>query len=107
MTPNACRATTSPYGNLERPFNLAELAIAAGATFVGRTTTYHTKLLTDLIIEGYKNNGFSLIEVVTHCPTSFGRHNKMGSPADMLKWQRDHGVTALRYENLESRRTGR
>lgn len=100
MTPNASRATTSPYGNLERPFNLAELAIGAGATFVARTTTYHNKQLTDLIIEGYKNNGFSLIEVVTHCPTSFGRQNKMGSPADMLKWQRDHGISAKRYENL-------
>lgn len=100
MTPNASRATTSPYGNLERPFNLAELAIAAGATFVGRASTYHTKLLTDLIIEGYRNKGFSLIEVITHCPTSFGRQNKMGSPADMLKWQRDHGITALRYDNL-------
>ncbi len=92
MTPHGKRATTSLFGNTERPFDLAELAKGAGATYVARATTYHTKLLTELIMSAYKNKGFSLVEAVTACPTSFGRYNKMGTPADMLKAQRDNAV---------------
>ncbi len=45
-----------------------------------RATTYHNPLLTQLIVEGAKNPGFSVIEVITHCPTSYGRRNGMASP---------------------------
>jgi 2-oxoglutarate ferredoxin oxidoreductase subunit beta len=37
-TPLSSRATTAPYGNVEPPFPVSELAIAAGATFVARIT---------------------------------------------------------------------
>ena len=36
MTPKGMYGTTAPYGNLERSFDLCELAKAAGATYVGR-----------------------------------------------------------------------
>lgn len=101
MTPHDKRATTAPYGNLERSFDLVELAKAAGATMVGRATTYHTKLLTDLIVKGANNKGFSLIEVITQCPISYGRRNKMGSPADMLKWEREHAVNVKAARTME------
>ena len=35
MTPKGMYGTTAPYGNLERSFDLCELAKAAGATYVG------------------------------------------------------------------------
>ncbi|MEG6615549.1 2-oxoacid:ferredoxin oxidoreductase subunit beta [Peptococcaceae bacterium 1198_IL3148] len=92
MTPHNKRATTASFGNIDRPFDLAELAKGAGATYVARATTYHTKLLTNLIMEGYKNKGFSVVEVITACPTAYGRYNKLGSPADMLKAQRENTV---------------
>ncbi|MDP2793011.1 MAG: thiamine pyrophosphate-dependent enzyme, partial [Sulfurisoma sp.] len=41
MTPKGMLGTTAPYGNVERPFDLCKLAIAAGATYVGRGTSYH------------------------------------------------------------------
>jgi len=30
-------------------------------------------------------NGFTFIEVLSPCPTQFGRRNRYDSPADMLK----------------------
>jgi 2-oxoglutarate ferredoxin oxidoreductase subunit beta len=36
LTPFNSKATTAPYGTVERPFDVAELAKAAGATFVAR-----------------------------------------------------------------------
>lgn len=92
MTPTDKRATTSPYGNLERSFNLVELVKAAGATFVGRSTAFHHKLTAELVAKGIQNQGFSFIEVITQCPIAYGKKNKMGQPDEMLKWQRDHAV---------------
>lgn len=100
MTPSHSKATTAPYGTIERSFNVAELVKAAGATFVARATTYHAPMLTDLIAKGIEHKGFSLIEAVSACPISFGRQNKMGGPADMMKWQRDHGIPLVAYEKL-------
>ena len=42
--------------------------------------------------KGIQNKGFSVIDAITQCPTSFGRKNKMGSPAQMMQWQKDHAV---------------
>jgi len=92
LTPHQGRATTAPYGNVDTPFDLCALAIGAGATFVARATTFHAQLLTDLIVKALTHPGFAVVEAITACPVSFGRQNKMGGPAAMLKWQRDHAV---------------
>lgn len=100
LTPIHAKATTAPYGTIEPSFNIAELAKAAGATFVARATTFHAQMLADLIAKGIEHKGFSLIEAVSACPISFGRQNRMGTPADMMKWQRDHAVPLVAYEKL-------
>lgn len=92
LTPMGKKATTAPFGTIEQQFDICRLAEAAGATFVGRATTYHNQLLTKLIIEAAHNPGFSLVEAVTHCPTSYGRRNGIPSPTDMIRWQKDNAV---------------
>ena len=92
MTPKGMVGTTAPYGTVERSFDLCELAKAAGATYVGRSTTYHVTLLIDLIEAALKNDGFSVVEAVGQCPTYFGRKNKIGSAVDMLTWLKDKAV---------------
>jgi len=93
-TPQNRRATTAPYGTSERPFDLAGLARAAGATYLARSTTYHATLLTKLIAEGARHRGFSVIETITACPTSYGRLNKLGGGYQMLMWQKENAVRA-------------
>ena len=73
-------------------FMIAALAIAAGSTYVARGTAYHAMQLTDIIAKGIASKGFSVIDAITQCPTSFGRKNKMGAPATMMQWQKDHAV---------------
>ncbi len=92
LTPHMGMATTAPYGNVDRPFDLYELAKGAGATFIARATTYHATLLTDLIAKAISHKGFALVEAITACPISFGRQNKMGGPAKMMRWQQEHAV---------------
>ncbi|WP_425060000.1 hypothetical protein SCACP_06420 [Sporomusa carbonis] len=92
LTPHRGMATTAPYGNVDRPFDLCDLAKGAGATFIARATTYHATLLTELIAKAICHKGFAIVEAITACPISFGRQNKMGSPANMIKWQRDNAI---------------
>ena len=42
-TPEGARATTTPYGNIDRTFDICKLAIGAGATFVARTSAFHVQ----------------------------------------------------------------
>lgn len=101
MTPQGDLATTAPYGNLENNFDIPKLAVAAGATFVGRSTVYHDKLLVTLIKDGIKNRGFSLTEAITMCPVSYGRKNRYGDGADMIEWQKTHTVNVKAAEKLD------
>ncbi|MGL5271070.1 MAG: 2-oxoacid:ferredoxin oxidoreductase subunit beta [Selenomonadaceae bacterium] len=108
MTPLHKKATTAPYGTVDRPFDACHLAQAAGATYVARSTAYHVQHLADMIAAGFDNDGFSFIEAVVQCPTAFGRKNKMGSAADMMKWMRDSGVMQAAWEKLpEEKREGK
>lgn len=92
MTPKGMLGTTAPYGNVERSFDLAKLAVAAGATYVGRGTAYHAVLLEELIEKALLNKGFSVVEAVTQCPTYLGRKNKIGTAVDMLNWFKESAV---------------
>ena len=86
------KATTAPYMNIDREFDTVELATGAGATFVARTTVYHVKQLQDFIKRAITHNGFSVLEVLTQCPTYYGRKNKKGSAVDMITAYRDMTV---------------
>ncbi len=101
LTPHGKFATTSPYGNMERSFDICKLVQAAGATYVARGTAFHTKMLVDLIKNAISNKGFSFVEAVTMCPISYGRRNKMGNAPDMLKWQRDNAVNVKVAQKME------
>ncbi|MGA9387927.1 MAG: 2-oxoacid:ferredoxin oxidoreductase subunit beta [Candidatus Bathyarchaeia archaeon] len=85
-TPLEAFTTTSPYGNIEHPFNLVHLAAASGAVYVARWTTLHVRRLTQSIKKVLQKEGFCFIEVVSPCPEIFGRYNKMRSGLEMMEW---------------------
>ena len=96
------KATTAPYASIDREFDTVELATAAGATFVARSTVYHVKQLQDLLKKAIQHNGFSMVEILTQCPTYFGRKNKKGSAVDMLKSFKDGTVPIGSEKKLEN-----
>jgi 2-oxoglutarate ferredoxin oxidoreductase subunit beta len=85
-TPIDSITTTSPYGNIEHPFNLVHLGAASGATYVARWTTLHVRRLTMSIKKMLQKKGFSFVEVLSPCPEIFGRYNKMRSGLEMMSW---------------------
>ena len=100
LTPTGKRATTAPYGSIDRAFNLVALAQGAGATYVARGDVFHAVGLTNLIAEAAEHKGFSVVEAVATCPISFGRYNNMPKPADMLLWLRDNTVTVAQAAKM-------
>lgn len=99
-TPSGALSTTTPYGMDENPFDLCELAAAAGANFVARWTSYHVKELTRSITLGLQKPGFSFIEVFVQCPTNFGRRNKLRDVESMISVMRDHALIKEKYDRL-------
>jgi 2-oxoglutarate ferredoxin oxidoreductase subunit beta len=85
MTPQGGRSTTASAGTIDPPFDLAALAMGAGAGFVARGTTYHAKEMIDLLAAAINHRGFSLVEVLSQCPTYYGRKNKLGDAVDLMR----------------------
>jgi 2-oxoglutarate ferredoxin oxidoreductase subunit beta len=91
-TPFGAKTTTSPIGNVEEPFNFCSLAAACGAVYVARWTALHIRRLTDSLLEAIQKRGFSFVEILAPCPTSFGRRNKMRSAVELLKFFHERSV---------------
>lgn len=79
------KATTAPYSTIDREFDVVDLAKAAGATFVARSTTYHAKEAINLLKKAIDHKGFSVVEIFSQCPTHFGRKNKKGDAPQMVE----------------------
>ena len=91
-TPYRDKATTAPYGNVDRDFDIPLLAQSAGATFTARGTAYHVQQTTAIIQRAIEHKGFSLVDCVCACPTYYGRKNKKGGAVELMQWQRDNAV---------------
>ena len=62
------KTKSSPYGNIQPPFQPGELAIGAQARFFARVGGNTPKEMTEVFIEAAKFKGTSLIEVLQNCP---------------------------------------
>ena len=91
-TPLEARSTTSPYGNFEYPFNVPYLVAASGATYVARWTVLHLRQLERSIAEALTKPGFSFIEVLSPCPTVYGRMNKLPRGLDEMRSYQQRSV---------------
>jgi len=99
-TPINGRATTAPYGNIEPPLAVCDLAAAAGANYVARSTVYHALELDKFFSEAIAKDGFSVVEAVSYCHTTYGRLNKLGTAADMLRALKDSSISQTAYKAL-------
>ena len=99
-SPKGSYATTAPYGSTDKPFNISEVAKAAGATYVAKYTTAQPIQISNAIKEGLENKGFSFIEVVAQCPTYYGRKNKIRSPVEMINWLKENTITIEQAKDM-------
>ncbi len=95
-TPTHEKASTAPFGNVERSFDVCFIAKAAGAMFVARSTTFHVAHLKKMIELALNKKGFSVVEVISQCPTFYGRYQGIGDAVKMLEWLKSRSVDVSR-----------
>jgi len=99
-TPTGDKATTTPYGNLDPTFDICELAMGAGATFVARTSAYHAVEAQSFIKQGLEHKGFALIEVISACPVIYGKLNKKGDASEMMRQMKENIIPVKSFDAL-------
>ena len=99
-TPVGLRTMTSPFGNIENDFDISELAMAAGATYVARWTVYQSLQITKTVKKALSRKGFSFIEIISHCPVQFGKKTGMGSSTKMFDWLKEASILKSRADKL-------
>jgi 2-oxoglutarate ferredoxin oxidoreductase subunit beta len=92
-TPFKTSTTTTPYGSFERPLDASKLVIAAGGSYVARWTTMHPAQLKESMKTAINTKGFAFVEVVSQCPTAFGRRAGFKGAGEMLQWFRSNSIT--------------
>lgn len=102
-TPFGSRSTTSIYGHIEHAFNIAELAVTAGASFVARTTVYHADLMDKLLEQAFTHRGFAVLEVISNCHVQYGRRNKLGGAVEMITGFKKNAVTVQKATRMSEK----
>ena len=102
-TARTARTTTSRLGNIEEPLNIPNIAAASGATYIARWTILQIRQLERTITEALLKKGFGLVEVISPCPTYYGRMNQQATGLEQLKYYRDNSVTK---HGINPRRAG-
>lgn len=91
-TPCGANAATSPYGNIEPPFDICQLSVGCGAGYVARATVHQPQQIEKYICKALQYPGFSVVEVVSTCPTGFGSRNRMPKGLEMMKWLKERTI---------------
>ena len=99
-TPGGKKTSTSHYGNPEPGFDLCSLVVGAGGGFVARTTPFHVRAMEKLIAKAINYCGFSFIEIVSCCPTYYGRYNREGDAAGMMALIKERALGKDKFEQL-------
>jgi 2-oxoglutarate ferredoxin oxidoreductase subunit beta len=99
-TPFGAKTTTTPYGSFEQPLDAVELAATAGARYSARWTTAHPKELKESVKRALQMQGFRFIEVVSQCPTAFGRRAGFKNAGEMVKWFKENAVPIEQGEKM-------
>jgi len=99
-TPSGRFASTAAFGNLEPTFNISGLAQAAGASFVARSSVTQVRMLDKYIEMAMQKKGFSVVEVMTPCPTAFGRRNRMGTGLALMEWLKENTISQAKAATM-------
>jgi len=84
-TPKGAKTSTTLAGNPYAPFDLSRLVEGAGATYVAKYSVTQPVALIRSIKKSLRHVGFSFIEVLSPCPTQYGRRNRLERPEEMIQ----------------------
>jgi 2-oxoglutarate ferredoxin oxidoreductase subunit beta len=92
-TPLGARASTYLEGSPYRPFDLPALVAAAGARYVARYAVTQPLSVIAALTKAISREGFTFVEVLSPCPTQFGRRNQLTTPQAMIEQLQERCIT--------------
>ena len=102
-TPISSITTTTPYGCVEEPFDLTDLAIGAGAPFVARWIPGYSYESISTIKKALQKKSFAFIEFLIPCPTSYGRRNQIKEGKENWDWLKEMTILKGDYAELSDK----
>jgi len=99
-TPQGMWTVSQKAGNIDPTFDGCALAIAAGASFVGRENVTAPKKLEKLFVDAMTHRGFSYVEALSNCHINLGRKNKMANAMENLDWIDSITISKAKYDKL-------
>jgi 2-oxoglutarate ferredoxin oxidoreductase subunit beta len=99
-TPIGGVTTTTPYGNLEFPFDVCELAKTIGASYVARWSVFYPYKPIRSLKEAIQKKGFSYVEILAPCPIQWGRRNKLRDIKTLWDWYKENTILAEDWEMI-------
>jgi len=86
---------------VEDSFDVVDLAITSGATYVARSTVFHYNQMVRLIQKALEHRGAAVVEILTNCHTYYGRYNAMPEATRLLQFFKDNAVTIEKSKKME------
>ncbi len=99
-SPVTAKTTTTPYGNVELPFDLCDLVMGAGATYVARWTLGYPYETVKAVRRALQNKGFSFVEMLVPCPTGYQKRQKIPDGRETWDWYKEMTITRREYLRL-------
>jgi len=100
-TPYSSITSTSRAGHVEDGFDVSSLVKSAGAGYVAKSTIATPQMIQKFISKAIKKKyGFRFIEIISICPTHYGKFNKMGNPVEMIKDIKQRTINIKKAEQL-------
>jgi len=99
-TPLGARTQTSPWGAEEAPFDLCSLVRGAGGRFVARHTVFQIHQLIKTLSKALTADGFAFVEVLSPCPTHFGKLNKVPTLGDFREQMKSVYIDRRRWDKM-------
>ncbi|MFX1301260.1 MAG: thiamine pyrophosphate-dependent enzyme [Promethearchaeota archaeon] len=106
-TPLHVRTSTYPK-HPEAPFDLCQLMLGAGASYVARWTTFYVNELISTLKETMLHPGFAFVEILAQCPTYaarfFTEYQNSLSSDELVQFQQYPGAWMLK--SFKGKKTG-
>lgn len=100
-TPEGSISATTPEGNPYPPFDLVRVVKAAGAAYAARGAVTHPYETMDWLVKAFQTPAFSFVEVLSPCPTQFGRRNRLDSPAAAFDRLRETCISRTEWDAFQ------
>lgn len=97
-------SATNPEGNPYAPFDLCKLVLGAGAQYAARFAVTQPIALKEALKKILMMEGFTFLEVLSPCPTQYGRRNHYQAPTQMLEMLQKNCISREEQKHLNPRK---